>query len=253
MPNETPGDSSNATDASSQTPAPKYVTEEQIGNVVNAAVSSHIKRFTEKQLPQMFEAALKPISDKLNAPPPPAPEGEEKKGNNKQDPQIAALQQQLEDFKRQAREAEERRVASERKSREDGAFSALKSALTPHVRPEMLDALAGYMFKVQGAVEVPEDGEPVFKTSRSQFGVEEEVRLPIKDGIAGWLKTDAAKPWLPAPGTSNLQPTKKPNHQLQRLPENFNLETASDEQKIRAAAEMEQQIRAALAAAGKSI
>jgi hypothetical protein len=247
MPHENEGDSQNAPEQQ-----PKYVTEEQIAGVVNAAVTNHLKRVTEKQKTEL-EAMLKPIVEKLNAPPPPPAEGDDTGKKKQPDPQIAALQQQLEDFKRQAREAEERRVATERKSRDDKAYSDLRAALTGVVKPEMLDVVAGYMFKIQGVVEVPEDGEPVFKTTRNTFGVEEELRLPLKDGVSSWAKSEAAKPFLPAPSSASATPVKKPGHPVQRLPENFNPDNATPEQKLRMAADLEEQIKQTLAANGKSL
>lgn len=243
MPDENPGDSNNAL---------KYITEDQIGNIVNAAVTNHLKRFTENQLPKMLEASLKPIADKLSAPAS-TPDPEEK-GKSKVDPQVAALSKQLEDMQKAMAAEREGRIAAEKKQREDRAFSDLKASLAPKVRPELLDMLANHLFKVEGRVEFEEDGSAVFKYERNNYGMKEEVRLPIKDGVDAYLNSDAAKPFIPAPGTSQTTPVRKSQTiSLLNSPTPFDPAKASDEDKLKYAREIENRARESLKAQGRNV
>ncbi len=244
MPHETEGDSQNA-------PDPKVTESGQpdISNVVNSAVSSHLKRFVEKQLPGIFAEALKPFQEqvaKLQAPPP----ADDEKSKNKQSPEMTALQTQLEEMKTRFAQETEQRIAAERKAREDRAYSEFKGMLAKNVRPEMLDMVADHLFLIKKIVEVPESGNPTFKGSRTQYGITEEVAYPLKDGVDNWLKSDDAKPFLPAPSASTTPTSKRQLISPTQLPPNFDPATATAEQKLQAASELEQKYAAALAARG---
>jgi hypothetical protein len=247
MPDDNQGTSQNAQDQN-QKPT---LDEATIGNFVNAAVTNQLKRYQEKQ-EKALQDQLKAFGEQLKSSLAPAPQADpdDKSKKNGPDPRIAALEQQLQEMKQQAQDAESKRLATEKKAREDRAFNDFRSELSKVVRPETLDVVAGYLFKVQGVVEVGEDGEAVYKSSRTTLGVEEEVRLPIKDGVASWAKSDFAKPYLPSPGTSSAPQTKKPGHPITQLPEKLDLSTASDEQKLALASQQEAEIQRKLAEAG---
>jgi hypothetical protein len=250
MPNELQGDSQNAPDQSDKSA--------DIGNMVNAAVTAHLKRFAEKTLPEILksqlETALKSVAPA--APPPPAPETEttEKASKSKVSPELAAMQQKLDETLKALKDADERRIATEKKAREDRAFSELKSTLAAgQVRPEMLDMVANHLFRFDNKVELQEDGTPLFKTTRNSYGIEEEVNLPLKDGVEAWLKSESAKAFLPAPGVSQVTPAKKTPFVRPPVSKDIDLDKASPQEKINAAAQKEAEIRQKLAAAGRSI
>src|SRR6185369_11418573 len=189
----------NENDDGSQNPSePRYVTEDQIGNIVNSALTA---RFP-KLLGPALDAALKPILDKLSAPPPAPPsddEGTTKKG--KQNPELLAMAQKLEEMQKELKVRDERVAAAEKKGREDKAFADLRAGLEGKVRPELLGMLVENLFHVQKRVEFDDQGTPLFKTSRVPYtGADpEELRLPLGAGVEDFLKSEAAKPFLPAP------------------------------------------------------
>lgn len=231
MPNEQEGNSQAA-------PEPKYVTADEIGNIVNAAVSSHLKR----SLGTAIETALKPITEKLNAAPPaPVADADEGQRKGKQNPELLAMAKQLEEMKSELKVRDERVAAAEKKTREERAFSELRSSLEGKVRPELLDMVAKHLFVVEGRVEVDENGNPLFKSSRVPYtGADpEELRLPLKAGVEDFLKSDSAKPFLPAPNPgagSGPLPKRGPTPQGGT---DFNKPATSDADKARRAAERE--------------
>lgn len=238
------------------TPPPAAGTPD-VGNLVNAAVSAHLRRFTEKQFPSLLAEAFKPFSEQiaaLKAPPAPADDDAPRGKTAKVDPTVIALQQQLEEFKRQAAESDNKRAVAEKKSRDDRAFSDLKSQLAKSVRPEMLDMVANHLFQIEKMVEVSDDGTSYFRGTRATMpGFTEEVNFPLKDGVDNWLKSEAAKPFLPAPGTSNTPNSRRQTAMPSALPKDFDLANATDAQKVQAASELEQRYAAALRARGVNL
>lgn len=236
MPPETP-DSQNPDNQQSKSP------EEQLGNMVNAAVSAHIKRFTEKQLPALLAEALKPINEKLAAPPPP-PEGDDAKAkkSSKQDPEVLAMAKQIEDMKRALEEKEQRAAAAEKKARDERAYTELRASLEGKVRPELLDVVAENLFYVKKSVDFDDAGNPLFKSSRSPYaGAEpEEVRLPLRVGVEDFLKSDGAKAFLPAPSAgAGAAPLPKRGSTPPSGGTDFTKPATSDAEKARRAAERE--------------
>lgn len=186
--------------------------EEQLGNMVNAAVKAHLQRFTEKQLPTLLEAALKPISEKLAAAPPPPPvddEGKSKK--SKQDPETNALAKQIEEMKKELADRDAKVAAAEKRAREERAYTELRGSLEGKVRPELIDMVAKHLMVVDQRVDFDESGVALFKSQRVPYaGAEpEELRLPLRAGVEDFLKSDAAKPFLPAPSGSGAAPLPK--------------------------------------------
>ncbi len=223
-------DSSNASPDTTVTDTP------DLGTVANAAAKSHITRFSEKVLPGLIAAAMKPLMDEIASLKTPKADSDDKT-KRKDDPATAALQAQLEDFKSKFTQAEAGRAAAEKKSRDDSARAALKDALAPHVRPELLGILTDNLYVMKGVVDFDDDGTPLFKTKRKDdWGDSEDVRMPLKDGVAQYLKTDEAKAFLPAPGTSSAAPKSKTQGRGPVGP--IDLEKADDNQKIRYALEM---------------
>ncbi len=206
------------------------------GTVANAAAKAHISRFSEKVLPGLIANAMKPLLDELQAlkatPKPESDEGKSKKG----DPAMAAVQAQLEDFKSKFAQAEAGRAAAEKKSRDDNARGALKDALAPHVRPELLGMLTDHLIVLKQVVEFDEDGTPLFKSKKADiYGDLEDVRMPLKDGVTQYLKSEEAKAFLPSPGSSGAAPlkTKSTGNRVSGAP--VDLSTADESTKIRLA------------------
>lgn len=208
MPNELDG-SQNQSPETPETPQ----TPPDANSVANAAAAAHIRRFAEKQLPAMLEAALKPIYEKMAAPVQKQdPDEDSGKGKNKITPEMQALQAQVDDFKNKFAQAEQARAAAEKRTRDEKAQNELRSSLQPHVKPELLDILTDHLYRGKGAVDFEDDGTPVFKSKKtSSWGEDEEVRLPLRAGVEQFLKSAEAKPFLPPPGTASAAPMKKPS------------------------------------------
>lgn len=240
MPPETP-------DSSNPDQQQKSV-EEQLGNMVNAAVSAHIKRFTEKQLPAILEAslgkALEPIQAKLAAPQ--TPSDDEGKKKVKETPEMLAMAKQIEDMKRALEEKEQRATAAEKKARDERAYTELRASLEGKVRPELLDVVAENLFHVKKAVDFDEAGTPLFKSTRSPYaGAEpEEVRLPLRAGVEDFLKSEGAKAFLPAPSSgSGAAPLPKRGTAATPTGTDFSKPATTDAEKARRAAERAQLAR----------
>lgn len=217
------------------------------GNTINQAVTAHLKRFAEKQLPALLEAQLKPLFEKIEAVSKAPPPKEDESGK-KVDPEIAALKAKLDEQIAIATASEKARAAAEEKARNDKAFADFKGHLAKTVRPDMLDVVASHLFHIEKRVVVdPETGEATFKGVQTRFGITDEVAFPLKDGVENWAKSESAKPFLPAAGTSNTpKTTRATGIAASSLPQNMNFETASPQQRIQAAAEMEAAMQAAL-------
>lgn len=193
MPNDDQGQSQ-------ETPAIKYVTADEIGNIVNSALTARLPRM----LAPALEAALKPLTDKLNAAPPASPppaDDEDGKKKGKQSPELLAMAQQLEELKKGIVDRDAKVEAAEKKAREERSYNELRGSLEGKVRPELLDMVAKHLFVVEGRVETDETGTPLFKSTKVPYtGADpEDVRLPLRAGVEDFLKSDAAKHFLPAP------------------------------------------------------
>ncbi len=214
------------------------------GTVANAAAKSHITRFSEKVLPGLLANAMKPLLDEIAALKAPKADADDAKGKRKDDPATAALQAQLEDFKAKFAAAEAGRSAAEKKSRDDSARAALKDALAPHVRPELLGVLTDNLYVMKGVVDFDDDGTPLFKSKKKDiYGDYEDVRMPLKDGVAQYLKSEEAKAFLPSPGSSGAQPKPRSGAGARTTGAPIDLDKADDNTKIRYALEMAEKAR----------
>ncbi len=236
MPNETEG-------TLDQTPPePKYVTAEEIGNIVNAAVTSQLKR----SLGTAIAEAVKPITEQVAAlkqAPPPSDEGDDKK-KGKQSPEMLAMAKQIEELTNGIKQRDERVAAAEKKQREDRAYAELRGSLEGKIRPELLDMVAKNLFFVEGRVVTDENGNVLFKTSKAPYtGAEpEEMQLPLKSGVDDFLKSDSAKPFLPAPNPgANSNPLPKRGPSPNPGGTDFSKPATTDAEKARRAAERERQ------------
>lgn len=190
---------------------PKTLTEADVGNMVNRAVTAQISRFIEKTLPGIFEAQLKPLTEKFatsQQAPKSDGEGEGEGGTkkkSKQDPETLAALKAVEDLKKELEARDAKAAAAEKKLRDERAYNELRAALSEKVRPELLDVAAKMLFHIDQKVTYGEDGTPLFKSKRYAYEGDagEDVELPIKAGVDEFLKSDAAKAFLPAPSAGN--------------------------------------------------
>lgn len=204
MPDDTQGTSEN-------TPDPNAELEQKIAGIVNAAVTSHLKRSLDKAIGAALETALKPIQDKIAQQHAPQNDGEgegKTKKKGQEDPATEALRREVEALKQQAKDSADRAAAVEKKAREDRAYAELVQSLDGKVRPEFKEVAAKMLFHADKRVEFDDDGNPLFKTSKAPYaGTDpEDIHLPLRAGVDDWLKSDGAKPFLPAPSTGSGAP-----------------------------------------------
>lgn len=221
--------------------------------IINAAVTSHMKRQPNpadefKKL--LTKESLSPLLTELMEASGVKPAGTETGGGSqpaKPDPKIAALEAQLSDMKTaMARAAEETKAAQE-SARNEKALAALKSELAPHVRPEGLDMAADLLFKARKRVTFDEQGTPLMSVKRAPYAgaAEEDVPMPLADGVQHWLKSEEAKIFIPAPAANQQQRqgAPGPRPQMQRTANGvpkYDQPATTDAEKIRRAQEQAQ-------------
>lgn len=222
-----------------------------VNAIVNAAITHHLKRFAEKQLPELIASAMNPALEKLATTVQAPAKTEEPQASNKPDPQVAALNAKLEELTKRLSDTEAQRLATEKKAREDRAFNELKTSLAGQVRPEYLDMLANNLFHIEKVVEFNDDGSVVFKGHQEKIpGYKEEVLFPLKDGVSQWLKSDAAKAFLPAPAPSTApNVSRRPTASPSKFEPGVDVSKLSDEGKLAYADQREQELAALIAKA----
>jgi hypothetical protein len=165
------------------TPAVDADPDVKLGNLVNAAVTAHLKR----ALPRALEEGVTPLLERFAAtlpkPASTAPAAAPQPGDELAT-KVAGLEAAL-NKERTARHAE-RRAALEEK-----AYGALRGALTGKVRPEAVETAARLLFKADGRVKVADDGTATFKHGDDE--------LDLAGGVAAWLKTPDAALFAPPP------------------------------------------------------
>ncbi len=228
--------------------------EDKINAQINAAVTGHLKRAMAKQAEDFKTLIAEQLKSFKPAPPPPD-ESESKEKPSKADPALAAMRQQMEAMQASLAEANTKRERAEAKQREDKAFNELKDALKSKIRPEMVDMVAKNFFYADKRVEFDEDGTALFRHRRQQPGLaDEDVLMPLSEGVSAFLGSKDAAPFLPAPvpGGGNQQPNRgarmpSPSNQsgvtgANGLPK-YDKPATTSEEKIRRALEAENIIK----------
>ena len=191
-------------------PAPPFTAEQTaaLGTIINQAITSHAKR--EKPLAEQLKAIdwkslLTPVVTELVPQPPesgtpPAPSNQP----TKPDPKVAALEAKVTELTTALTRQQEEAKAQADKARNVKAFADLKSALTNLVRPEALDIAASHLFHAQQRVTFDDQGNPLLTVKRAPYAgaAEEEVAMPLADGVQHWAKSTEAKFFAPAPGNN---------------------------------------------------
>ena len=221
---------------------PKYVTSDELGQMVNAAVTAQLKRGLSK----VTDDFKKELATQLAALKPSKEEHEETKKSSKQDPELAALQRSLAETQAAMKASEERAVAAEKQRREDKAFADLRTHLSTQLKPEMVDIAAEHLFYARKRVEFDENGNPLFKAKRSPGGglPEEDILLPLAEGVNAFVKSKEAAPFLPAPGPQAGKGGKAPpSGSTQSKQTGSSTKGTSDEARVQRAMENEQRLR----------
>lgn len=163
-----------------------------IAQIVNSAVTSQLKRALPKvvaELKTSLAEQLKPAEPEADA----SDETDSKAKASGND----AVEKQIEKLQRKLREVEKRERDKEQALATERARTQLRSALSGKVREDMTDIAVSHLMNVENRVSFDNEGNAVFK--------HDDIEWSIGEGIAEYLKTDQAKPFLPAPKTPNKQ------------------------------------------------
>lgn len=228
---------------------PQYMSVKEVTDMVTGA-NERMRKTLEKTVADTVAAATKGLAESLPAllktqlealkselPKP------DDKPTDKPDPKYLALEQQVIDLKKAAEASATAQKAAEEKARNEGAKNALRAGLSKHVRPDSLEVVTDLLFDARKKVSFGEDNSALFKVRRSPYtgAPEEDVDLPLTDGIAAWLKSDDAKMFLPAPGGGGGDDKKRGNPRATNLGKDglptYDAPATTDEERVRRADE----------------
>lgn len=204
------------------TPPPLFSDEQQqaIGQIVNAAVTSQLKRnlgpgIAEALKATKWEEILAPTITALAGTQPGATGGSEeeeqkpkgKKGSDAFEAQIQKLATELENERKARQAAEQARLDAEQKRLMDGATTQFRNALQPKLRPELLDVAVGHFGR---DLKLGDDGSPLIRVKRAPYkgAPEEDADVPLSEGLSYLLGSEQIKPFLPAPGGGGTEPKR---------------------------------------------
>jgi hypothetical protein len=191
---------------------PKTLTEEDVGRIVNAAVTSQLKR----ALPTAISEAIGAINFgeqiegavKKLIPQPPADNGDGKGGKgqptsdieSKLQKQLETIATELENEKKARQAAEQAREEAETQRKRDAALSAFRSGVAPKVKPELQDVFVEHFGSRR--LKIDKDGNPLLTVRRAPYkgAPEEDADLPLGEALPLFLASKDVQPFLPAPG-----------------------------------------------------
>lgn len=142
--------------------------DKKLANLVNAAVSSHMKRFMKQFEATQSEKQVSQSSSQT----PSSPASDD-----------SDVRKELAKMKAELR-------AEKAKAREEKVFSDVRSRLSGKVRDDAVD-LALKVFRADQKIVIDEEGNTVFR--------HEGIDHDIEDGIAEWLQSKEAAVFRPAP------------------------------------------------------
>lgn len=209
-PPTTPGDNGQNGADNGDENQPTFVTEDRVAAIVNAAVTSHLKRTLDKSVGDAITKALDPIRQKLETPAP-APQPDDKSPDkSKPNPEVAALQKQVSDMQAALKLKDEEAATQRRQAREDKAFTDLVGALTGKVKPGS-ERTAALVLRAEGRLVVDDDGNASLKvrTSLAKGQPEQDHEFPIADGVGHFLKTKEADLFIPPPNQGGAGGTRR--------------------------------------------
>ncbi len=193
---------------------PKPLSEEDVGRIVNSAVTAQLKRalgpaVTEaigglKLNEQIAEAIGKLQPVKVDTPKD-VDDDPDKPGRittKELQRQLTGLQEKLDASEKKAQDLDRQRIEIEQRSRFDAAKNAFRAGVQPKVKPELLDPFVDYLAHVKGVLKVDDTGNPTLTVKRAAYkgAPMTDEDLPLAEAIPLLLATDEAKPFLPAPG-----------------------------------------------------
>lgn len=232
----------------------------ELGKIVNAAVTSQLKRGLGPAIGEALKTVnwaetLKldeAISGRLDQ----LLKEEEKPTEQQQvatkpDPKVSALEAKVQELTKTLQQQADEVKSAKEAARNEKALSDLKGILGSHVRPEALDIAASHLFLAQKRVTFDEQGNPLFTVKRAPYAgaAEEDTPMPLADGVAHWLKTDEGKFFLPAPSAGTpprgpLGPRTPSQQRAAGTMPTYDQPATTDAEKIRRAEEQAQALAA---------
>lgn len=189
-----------------------------IGKIVNSAISSHMGRidFSAKvaeglKAVKWGEVLAEPVKALLEQKPQaddddPAKPGKggkaSKGGDSALEAQLQKLAGDLETERAARKAAEMATTAAEQKRLLDGATTNFRNGLQPKLRPELLDVAVGHFGT---ALKVDDKGIALLRVKKAPYkgAPEEDMDVPLIEGLPILLASEGMKPFLPAPGGNN--------------------------------------------------
>jgi hypothetical protein len=206
-------------------PVTKGELAKMLGQTVNSAVTSQLKRLDFKK---MIGDAIAPVLEGLK----PAPKGddeEEDKGGKGKAPEkdgaVLKLQRELETMKADAKKAQDEAAAEKKAARIEKVETTVRSLLGSRVRPEVLDLTVSAL-RARGALVVDDEGNASFRLpfAASKGAKPELTDFSLEDGVAEFLKTPEAAALVPAPNNGGSGAPARPRGPAGR-PGSFDMST----------------------------
>ncbi len=205
------GGSGGGGDPPKENEPPKALSVEDVGRIVNQAVTSHLGRLnldgkineaiTGLKLNDKFDSITKALEG-LNQPKPPAPSGG---GGNKPavDPEIAAQLKQLSEQVEQERAARVAAVKEAEKTRSEHEFGAARQRLYEALKPHSIENLHNVWVDnlIHHERLKVEDGKQYLEVEYIPFpgSPKQKDFLPLDEAIRVLITTDEAKVFMPPP------------------------------------------------------
>lgn len=186
------------------------LSEEDVGRVVNAAVTSHLKRTLGPAISEAF-GGLK-LDDKIAETiakliPKPAEKAADDAGKKTTDieKQYAELAAKLEATEKRANESERARIDTEQRSKFDSAYTKFRNLVQPKVKQEFVDVIVPHWARTEGRLKVLDDGSATLRVKRAPYKGAPEVDedVPLDEAVPVLLASSEAKAFLPAPGSGS--------------------------------------------------
>lgn len=254
---------------SNDPPGSGGLTEEDVGRIVNAAVTSQLKRMLPQavteaigglKLGETINAQIKAALEASGGAGGGGDDGGGKPGgkpaktpDNEYERKLKELADKLEATERKAQEEARLRSETEQARRQDAAMAQFRSALSSKLRPEMVDIALPHWATVQQRLKVGDDGAALLRVKRAPYKGAPEVdeELPLPEAIPILLATEEAKLFMPPPGGGS-NGTPKPGGAPRNVPRDadgvprYDAPATTDDEKARRSLEREAALRARL-------
>lgn len=185
----------------------------ELAKLVNQAVTSQLGRLLPKALETALGKVTASLDEKLAALQPAqgqggdanqgnqGAQGQGQQGQDDHSKRIADLEKKNAQLLKSIEESERRAKENEHKVRTENALAEMRKSLTGKVKPEFLDFVVNHLQKVEDRLQFGEDGTPLMRVGVPAYkgAPPEDTLFTLGEGINEWLKSDAAKLFIPPP------------------------------------------------------